>query len=93
MTSGVGRTRTWSSKTLLADWNRGRTGVDLTPMVTNELTVIGSQFGPLAEGLAMIEREQVDVISLISRRMSLDEGPAILSAAAHAGVIRVLVDV
>ena len=38
-------------------------------------------------------RGDVDVVSLISRRMSLDDGPAILRAAAQPEVIKVLVEI
>ena len=66
-------------------------GVDLSPLVLNEIQLIGSHRGPLPEALSMLRRREVDVVSLISRRMSLSEGVDALKAAAQPGVIKVLV--
>jgi len=79
-------------KTLLAPTSRIAAGVDLTPLVLNELELIGSATGPLEESVSMLARGEVDVLSLISRRMSLDDGPEILKAAAQPGTIKVLVN-
>lgn len=66
-------------------------GVDLSPLVASEVELIGSFGGSVSDGLAMIEQGQVDVVSLITRRMRLDEGPAILRAASSPESICVLV--
>ena len=58
----------------------------------NEIELIGSHTGPLGEALSMISRREVDVVSLISKRMKLDDGPAILKAAGSGGVVKVLVE-
>lgn len=79
-------------KTLLADWNRTGAGVDLTDVVMNEIVVHGSRSGPISEAIGMIEREEIDVVSLIGRRMSLNDGPTLVSAASQTGMLRVLVD-
>lgn len=79
-------------KTLLADWNRTGAGVDLTDVVMNEIVVHGSRSGPISEAIGMIEREEIDVVSLIGRRMSLNDGPTLISAASQTGMLRVLVD-
>lgn len=65
-------------------------GLDLSPIVINELNVIGSRCGPFAEALDWLSREAVDVVSLISKRMKLSDGPAVLEHAGKAGVIKVL---
>jgi len=80
-------------KTLHADWDRRQIGADLTPLVMNEINVIGSAHGPLGEALGVLQRHEVDVVSLIGRRMSLGDGVAILKAAAQPGALKVLVDV
>ena len=67
-------------------------GLDLSPIVINELNVIGSRCGPFAEAVDMLSREAVDVVSLISRRMKLSDGPALLEAANKPGVIKVLLE-
>jgi threonine dehydrogenase-like Zn-dependent dehydrogenase len=80
-------------KTLTAPDTRVAPGVDLTPLVTNEIDLIGSWRGPLDEALTLLSRREVDVVSLISRRMMLDDGPGLLTAAGQPGVIKVLVGV
>lgn len=67
-------------------------GIDLSPIVINELNVIGSRCGPFAEALDVLSREAVDVVSLISRRMKLSDGVAALEAAKKGGAIKVLLE-
>jgi len=69
-----------------------RSLLDLTPIVLNELEVIGSHGGSVSEALSLLARREIDVVSLISKRMSLSDGPALLKAAAQPEVIKVLVD-
>jgi threonine dehydrogenase-like Zn-dependent dehydrogenase len=80
-------------KSLLADWHQQRAGADLTSVVMKQINVIGSAGGPIGEALGAIQREEVEVLSLISRRMSLNDGPAILQAAQQPGTFKVLVDI
>ncbi|MCK4873351.1 MAG: alcohol dehydrogenase catalytic domain-containing protein [Phycisphaerales bacterium] len=72
-------------------------GVDhqanLAHIVINEIDLVGSRCGSMSEAMESLTRCEVDVVSLISKRMRLDDGPAILSAATQPGVIKVLVDV
>lgn len=68
----------------------GGEAVDLSPIVVNELNVIGSRCGPFAEALDVLSREDVDVVSLISRRMKLSDGVGVLDQAGGRGVIKVL---
>ena len=67
--------------------------VDLCPIVLNELHVIGSWCGPIDEAIIELARGEIDVVSLISRRMKLDEGPAILKMAARPDSVAVVVDI
>jgi alcohol dehydrogenase len=61
--------------------------VDLSPLVLNEIELIGSASGPIGEGLALLRRRDVDVVSLLGRRARLDDGPALLQAAAGDRVV------
>ena len=79
-------------KTLLSTQADAIRAASFTPVVVNELTVLGSGFGPVKEAVSMLAQGEVDVVSLISKRMSLASGPAILQAASQPGVIKVLVD-
>lgn len=69
------------------------TAIDLTPIVLNELNIIGSWCGPIDEAIIELSHGEIDVISLISRRMKLDEGPAILKMAARPDSVAVVVDI
>lgn len=79
-------------KTTVAPGGLDAAGVDLSPIVINELNVMGSRCGPFAEALDWLSSERVDVVSLISRRMKLSDGPAVLEQANRAGTIKVLLE-
>jgi len=70
----------------------GSNAIDLSPIVLNEIEIIGSFAGPIGEALVTLQRREVDVVSLISKRMSLTDGPAIMKTAAQPGIVKVLVD-
>ena len=76
-------------KTTIAPRADGAT-LDLSPIVINEIELIGSRCGPFPEALGALANESVDVLSLISRRMSLSEGVEAIRAAQQPGVIKVL---
>lgn len=78
-------------KTTVAPGQLGE-GFDLSPIVINELNVIGSRCGPFAEAVDWLSREAVDVVSLISRRMKLSDGAAVLEQAGKKGTIKVLLE-
>lgn len=59
------------------DWSHG---VDLTPVVANELQLIGSREGPLPEALAALASGTIDVAPLSGRRYKLEQGLAALAA-------------
>jgi threonine dehydrogenase-like Zn-dependent dehydrogenase len=67
--------------------------VDLSPVVRKELTVLGSRAGPIAEALTMLQHGAVDVVSLIGKRTTLNDGPGIVHTAAQPGMLKVLVDI
>ena len=68
--------------------NRG----DLTPFVTGEIQLIGSRFGPIAAALGMLEREEVDVLSLIARRVPLSDAISGMRLAGQPGTLSVIVE-
>ena len=67
--------------------------VDLSPIVMKEISLLGSRSGPVGDAISMLARGAVDVVSLIGKRMTLNDGPAVLHAAAQPGMLKVLVDV
>jgi len=68
-------------------------GMNLAPLVIDEVTVIGSRCGPFDQDLALLEAGAVDVRPLISRRLPLAQAPAALEAACSFEAIKVLIDV
>lgn len=70
----------------------GQSAVDLSPLVIHEIDLIGSRCGPFGDALALLEREEIDVLSLISRRYKLDSAPQALAAANESDVIKALIE-
>lgn len=73
-------------KTTCADW----AGLNLTPLVVDEITMLGSRCGPFSEAISVLAKKQVDVSSLITRRMPLAEGVEALALASQPDQVKVL---
>lgn len=67
--------------------------VDLTPVVVDEITILGSRCGPFGDALAALAQKQIEVVSLITRRMPLADGPKALELAADPEHIKILLKV
>lgn len=67
-------------------------GADLAGVVANEIEVLGARCGRLPDAIHALSERQVDVLSLITRRARLDDGPAALNAAADPAQIKVIVE-
>jgi len=67
-------------------------GLDLAPLVVNEVTVIGSRCGPMDEAVELLAAGQLDLEPLVTATYLLDEAPRALAAAAEPGAIKVLVE-
>ena len=70
---------------------RGRTSLDVSRLVVDEVTLVGSRCGPFAPALALLAERRVDVRPLVHARFALSEAPAAFAAAARPGVLKVLV--
>ena len=79
-------------KTMYALHRERTEHVDYCPIVMKEITLLGSRSGPIREALSAIAEDSIDVVSLIGKRMKLNDGPAVLQTAARAGMLKVLVD-
>jgi len=75
-------------KTTVAD----QAGVDLSTLVINEIQLIGSRCGPFDVALAMLAEGKLDVLSLISRRVRLDNAVDAMKLATQRDVIKVLLE-
>lgn len=79
-------------KILLKTLHRQPTVPALNNIVHNEIEVIGSAFGPVSEAMTALARREVDVVSLITRRMGFNDAEKAWAAAASPGVIKILMD-
>ena len=64
--------------------------LNLAPLVIDEITVLGSRCGPFREAIRSLAEKEVDVTSLIHRRMKLDQGVEAMRLAGSAGVLKVI---
>jgi threonine dehydrogenase-like Zn-dependent dehydrogenase len=64
--------------------------LNLAPLVIDEINVVGSRCGPFREAINALAEKQVDVASLIHRRMKLDQGVEAMNVAARPGVLKVI---
>ncbi len=66
--------------------------VNLTMIVVDEITLIGSRCGPFEPAIRLLANQRVDVESLIQARYSLAEGVAAFARAAQKGTLKVVVE-
>lgn len=64
--------------------------LNLAPLVIDEINVIGSRCGPFKEAIRALAEKSIDVISLMTRRMKLEQGVEALNLAARPGVLKVI---
>ena len=67
-------------------------GMNLAPLVIDEITVVGSRCGPFPAALRVLAGGEIDVSALISKRFPLTQAPAALDAAAQNDALKVLLD-
>jgi alcohol dehydrogenase len=67
--------------------------INLAPLVVDEITVVGSRCGPFKEAIRALAAKEIDVVSLIHRRMRLEQGVEAMALAGKAGVLKVILAV
>jgi len=67
--------------------------VDLTDLVVNEVTLLGSRCGNMQDAVSLLAQKRIDVTSLVSRTMPLSEAPKAMALAAEKNTIKVLLKV
>jgi alcohol dehydrogenase len=67
--------------------------LNLAPLVIDEIQVIGSRCGPFREAIRALAEKQVDVVSLIHRRMKLEQGVEAMDLAGRPGVLKVILTI
>ncbi|MEM7756496.1 MAG: alcohol dehydrogenase catalytic domain-containing protein [Planctomycetota bacterium] len=68
-------------------------GPDLTPVIANELELVGASLGRAGEAVAELASGDLDLTGLITKRVKLDQGIAGLRAAADPDQLRVVVEI
>ena len=69
----------------------GTSSIDMSRVVVNEITLVGSRCGPFPEALELLARRHVAVDGMIAARYGLDSAVAALEEAAKPGTLKVLV--
>jgi threonine dehydrogenase-like Zn-dependent dehydrogenase len=64
--------------------------MNLAPLVIGEISVVGSRCGPFREAIKALAEKQVDVASLIFRRIRLEQGVEAMDLAGRPGVLKIL---
>jgi alcohol dehydrogenase len=70
-----------------------RSEVNLTPLVVDEISVLGSRCGPFSDAISALARKQIDVQSMITRSLPLSKGVEAIRYAEEPNVIKVLLRV
>ena len=68
-------------------------GMNLAPLVIDEITVVGSRCGPFEDAIRALSGGEIDLSGLVSRRFALADAVAALDAARCPSNIKVLIDV
>ena len=69
----------------------GRTSLDISRIVVDEVTLVGSRCGPFAPALRLLAEGRVDVAPLVHARFPLADAVAAFAEAARPDVLKVLV--
>jgi len=64
--------------------------LNLAPLVIDEITVIGSRCGPFREAISALEEKSVDVVSLITRRMRIEQSVEAIDLAKRNDSLKVI---
>ncbi len=71
---------------------KGDIMVNLSSVVVDELTIVGSRCGPFVPALALLESGQVDHTGLIDARYPLDKALEAFDHAAQEGILKVILE-
>lgn len=71
---------------------KGEMNVNLSSIVVDEITVLGSRCGPFAPALRLLEKREVDPSVLIAGQYKLKDSLQAFEKASQAGVLKVLLE-
>ncbi len=72
--------------------HRPDTGVDLTPVIRDEIEIYGARCGSVADAVAALTAGAVDLTGLVTKTVRLEDALAGLRAADQPGQIKVLIE-
>jgi threonine dehydrogenase-like Zn-dependent dehydrogenase len=64
--------------------------LNLSPLVVDEINIVGSRCGSFREAISALAEKQVDVASLIHRRMKIEQGVEAMELAGRPGILKVI---
>lgn len=64
---------------------------NFSPLVVDEVTVVGSRCGPFSPALRLLEEERVDPLTMIMGRYQMDEAMVAFHQAGQPGILKVLI--
>lgn len=71
----------------------GSEGINLTPAVVNEVTIIGSRCGPFGQAISLLGQKKIEVLTMISKQFPISQGLEAFEYARTPGVLKVLLNV
>jgi len=71
---------------------KGAMTLNLSPIVVDEITIVGSRCGPFEPALRLMEKKEVDPTVLIAARFGLSEAVGAFEEAEKRGMLKVLVN-
>lgn len=94
LTTALGLVRPLGQVVLRHPWRESSSArADLAVVAEKEVRVLGSRGGQLNDAVRMLHRDEADVVSLMTRRFTLDEAEKARRTAAEPGSISVVVRV
>jgi threonine dehydrogenase-like Zn-dependent dehydrogenase len=79
-------------KLILKSTYRGEMTVNWSPIVVDEITIVGSRCGPFAPALRLLEKKEVDPTVLIAKRFPLACALEAYETAKQPGMLKVLLE-
>ncbi|MGC9506161.1 MDR/zinc-dependent alcohol dehydrogenase-like family protein [Baaleninema sp.] len=70
----------------------GHLSLDVSSLVVDEITLVGSRCGPFPQAIDLLANHRVDVMSLVCDRFPLSQGLAAFDRAQERGTLKVLLD-
>lgn len=71
---------------------KGEITLNLSPVVVDEITIVGSRCGPFAPALRLLEKKEIDPTVLIAAEFGLTDGVRAFEEAEKRGMLKVVIN-